>query len=415
MGRPVCSDSPILRSAAELPYATVYITLTSLLPLAISFTTLLLFRPLYKVAWGFALVFGIVALAACSLAKGLIDPSRLQVVGGGELSPAVLDTFLYVSICIIACCAISYLAWRAYHIWFELKTLQRKVGVVAHGPKAKSSLGYRLVKKGDEADPAAKRKAHHLLVARNVLIILVLLLISQLDAIQPTIFNLGPFFSGVFIFLAVYTAGYTALSLTSSGRNVLQYAGNLVDRTAVSFFLALLGFLYVPITRMLFSVWLWREQTCPRGSWYPLFANELTADSAAWLNTGTVTCETCQFLSGGQSACVADFCPGSTSRRAFEDPRLSWDELILPFFGYGAVAARAGRATGASCARCPPSPRWGFQDGEHHYDLGLHPGGALPLLQNHLGAHHHVRKRPRGAPQPHRGGAASSGARQRGV
>lgn len=379
-----------VESFASLPFPALYLLVTAAIPLIISFVTLILFRPLYKVLWLFILVFGIVLTFSTILAKALLDQTRLQVVGGGTLTPRLLDTMLYVGIGLFAGMIVAYLLWRAFNIYIELRIAQQRLDIVGSAIGKANTTDLKKFIKGEVKEEGPPKPYPVWIYVRNVGVTFLCLLFAAFDnwARPLTIFRFGFALSLMLGLFGVTTAVYNAFSFFEKGRIWLRELHSLIDRTAVSSFLLLLTVLYMPVTRMLFAVWLSKAVECQPGERFPEFANELNSAASQWLATGLVKCEPCDFYDPNDwktswefmfetpAQCSARFCPGEVVFRARNDVRLDYNRMILPFFGCARQQPR-----GARSARCAGRPsdraarRRGLERARPALGVGPHAAG----------------------------------------
>lgn len=331
------------RVFGELPYASTYLIVTAVLPLGISFVNLLLFRPLHEVVWLWTSVISFTVTFATVVAKATLDEERLAVVGGGSLSPELLTTLLYAGIAVFVAMQLALAAFQWHKTYAKLQAAEEEVEGMKGLARENTMLLRNFVdeKRQEERLPPALPPW---LYARNVGFTLFCAFYATFD-LWSDVLNVGPELSVVFFFGALVSLVYNALTFTQGGRVLLREMSILINQAAVFLFLLILSLLYMPVTRMLFAVWLWEERVCPPGTRFPKFASEISLSSAEWLSSGLVRCEPCAFADFGDAGltyavqfetageCVASFCPGETTFRSYNDPRLAYFDMILPFFG----------------------------------------------------------------------------------
>lgn len=398
----------VLETFAELPYPSLYLLVTAAVPLAISFVNLILFYPIYQVIWLFVTVLSLVLTIAAVLAIAILDDNRLAVVGGGTLSPEFLNMLLYIGLGVFALMLLLLAAYRWFLTHVELQAVKTKIDVVAKNMGRADTVALRRYLEDNEGDDGPPPPLPVLALVRNANFTLITAFFATVDRWTPLL-NVGKVISIVLGVAAIVSGIYNVLSWSECGRVQMRWASRFIDKAAVSIFLLLLSILYMPITRMLFAVWLADSQVCQPGERFPQFANELSAVSAQWLASGVVRCEPCEFASfdkynvrwnikydtAGQ--CAARFCPGETSIRSFQDPRVDYLKTILPFFGCARTRAMcAKRATVRARARAhrcvaPPPVAAAEQPVVDRDALRLHARRAVPLLHDHHQAHHDVR------------------------
>lgn len=335
---------PVFETFSELPYASTYLLVTAALPLSLSFINLILFYPLYQVLWIFITVLSLALALSAGLAIGVLDTDRLAVVGGGTLSPEFLNTLLYIGIGVFAAMVVAALGYRFYLTHRELQQTKGRIDLVAKNMGRADTVALRSYLEGKVDNQGPPPPLKPWIYARNLAVTVICIFFATFNR-WSRLLKVGRVLEIVLGCFAIVTAIYNAATFSQQGRIYLRKLSILIDQVAVSAFLLLLSILYMPVTRMLFAVWLSDSKVCPPGTRFPQFSAELSASSAQWLASGVVLCEPCEFASfskaplpytvnyetGGQ--CAAQFCPGETSVRSFQDPRLSYFEMILPFFG----------------------------------------------------------------------------------
>jgi len=336
---------PAYEVFSNLPYSSLYLLVTAALPLAISFINLVLFYPLYQVIWLFLTVLSLVLTISCVLAKSILSEERLAVVGGGTLSPAFLSMLLYIGVGTFAAMLLALAIYRWYLMWLMLQKAQNKVDVVTRNLGRADTIALRqFLKTEKEEHEGPPPPLNDWIIVRNVWFTIVCALFATLDLYTNKALNIGPVIGIVLGVAGFVSIVYNLLTFFEKGRVLLRTAGRIIDRTAVSFFLMLLSILYMPITRMLFAIWLSSAAVCPAGTRFPIFANEISSSGSQWLASGVVECEPCEFESfnkyslawnvdfDSDGQCSTKFCPGETSVRSFQDPRLGYFDVILPFY-----------------------------------------------------------------------------------
>mmetsp|Transcript_26722 Transcript_26722/g.78707 ORF Transcript_26722/g.78707 Transcript_26722/m.78707 type:complete len:803 (-) Transcript_26722:51-2459(-) len=349
---------------ADLPFSSLYLLVTAVVPLSLSFIILLMEYPLYRVVWIFVVCFSVVSIISVSIAQTNIDQARLQVIAGGSVSPVLLNVFLYTSIAVLALCLIAYAVNQWYHTWRQLRTKEERLGRLEGRIEKMAKEGKEDVMALAQFVKEGRKKASGFpppyplgTYARNLFLIVAAVALTLVDSFTTAVqFDLV-FEIAVGAFAGFMFTGF-ALSLTGHGRLWLERLKRLFDKWAVSVFLLLLSILYMPITRLLLVVWVPVERTCAAGQWIPEYASNLEASSSQFLSQGSSRCEPCDFISPGYSTpwsgvqyntegkCDATFCPAETSVRSFEDPRLDYQDEVLPFFGPASIATLLGFTVG---------------------------------------------------------------------
>lgn len=348
---------PYFQVFATLPFNSLYLLVTAAIPLAISFINLILFYPLYQVVWLFVTVLSFALTFSTILAKSLIDENRLAVVGGGTLSPQFLSMLLYIGVGVLAAMLIAAALFRAYLLYLELKSVRSKIDVVKRNVGRADTMQLRKFLQDMKADDGPPPMLPPLVLVRNALFTVTCAVFALADLWGPFL-NVGRVLEIVLGVLAIVSFVYNVLSYFIEGRIFFRKAGRIIDQTAVTLFLLLLSIIYMPVTRMLLAVWLSETKVCAPGERFPEFANQLSTASSQWLARGSVSCEPCNFVSfsdygiswpvnfGSSGQCSAHFCPGSTSVRSFQDPRLGYKDVILPFFGPASLVTLLGFTLG---------------------------------------------------------------------
>jgi hypothetical protein len=333
---------PAFETFSELPFASLYLLVTAVLPLAISFVTLLLFRPLYQVLWLFATVLSMALVFSCALAIGLVDEDRLAVVGGGTLTPEFLNSLLYTGVGLFAAMMLTFASRSWYLTHLELRAQRSKIeDNIKQGRTI--TLGYFAQQDAVKRDTGPPPALPWFTLLRNAAVTVITMFFATSDYWLRGM-TVGKVLSIILGCVSIISIFYNALTYSAFGRVLLTKIALFANQWAVTTFLLLLSILYMPITRMLFAVWLSTRAECVKGERFPEFANELSSASAQWLASGVVQCEPCEFesfshysipwsvkfVSAGE--CSAQFCKGEASVRSFQDPRLGYFETILPFF-----------------------------------------------------------------------------------
>jgi len=352
---------------ANLPFPSLYLLVTAVVPLLISFIILLIEYPLSHVLWIFITVFSVVIVASVAVATEQISETRLQVIAGGAVSPLFLDIMLYIGLGLLG----LMLLLAALHFWWgtyrQLVKTNDKLDKITGAIDRMEKSGRQDVMGLQEFVRTQKQRHHRNtyppcynfgIYVRNYAAMVTCFFFFFADLLWPAIFKFGIVLKLVLILGGFLLLIGNILSSFGYGRFLLRKGKMFFDRWAVTGFLLLLSILYMPITRLLFSVWLPVELSCPAGEWFPEYANQLSSAESQWLAREDYQCETCAFFSHDDykldwkvrfetaGECVAHFCRGETSIRSFEDPRLDYREMILPFFGVSSALTIIGFTMG---------------------------------------------------------------------
>mmetsp|Transcript_5272 Transcript_5272/g.16544 ORF Transcript_5272/g.16544 Transcript_5272/m.16544 type:complete len:848 (-) Transcript_5272:313-2856(-) len=361
-----------------MPWTWVYMCLTCLTPLTISFVVLLLYKSTANILWLFGLTAGLATLLTGLLLRNLAPIDRLVLLNP-NLTPDIFTWLTVAGLGMVALCLLV----QAVGGWFRLRVAlvqaKFKLRLTAERYKRKdaSALSRSLAVAAARGRYGAPRSPA-VLIRSGILALLFLSLgVSPiLDAhgrseAEVVALRSNPLYSSIlqafFFIAAVLFVLHLALLSCEWGRKRLADAAAVVNAVFIDVLLLVLSLLFTPVARYLLQVYVPLTLNCAPGEWFPVHAFTLetailgaASPQAALLAASgrgrNGACEACMFYDYGLAAdssqtgtanvsltgavpvlsatCAAygDACRGETRTVLDADRSLDFNAQVQPFY-----------------------------------------------------------------------------------
>ena len=305
-------------SAVEgMPFSTVYLTLTAVLPLLISFFVLLMYRNFFQVVWLFLFILGWVCFLAGIVTQAFIWSEYVKQERFVLLNPSLsTGSFWGVTITGVVMISVCLLWWVSANWWtLKAEVMRAKFRIRLAVERSKGKDFARLkaaLERLEKKDMPGAPKSPFVLL-RSAVLCAAFLVVSQLRAMVKSEYAddelqafvdaefatvLTPVTEALMAIAGVCFGLHFVLCLFEAGRKKLSEATALLNGLFVSLFILILSVLYTAITKNLLLVFNCIDLTCPKGSWYPTYAHSAAEiwSTAININARFGSCETCNFF-----------------------------------------------------------------------------------------------------------------------